>query len=409
MKKIRPDVLYVRDGGKGGFIPHLAIKGEAGDIANLGDYLTSSLGYREDLAMTQKGVTDLMDDLRDGERTVKEAEHANTADRMVGENASDTKYRKVWFSQASDENRLAFNDQFLYNPATDTLKVGNITGEAVSAIEDNKGNNIYDTYATKKSVNQLETYLRDGDILVQRSRLALRATSAESADTATRAASAASADTATKATQDGNGNVIADTYLPSADINRQTVLGITGEVATSSKYRRVWFSQAADENRRAYNDNFLYDPATDTLKVGNVTGTATKANSATKADTATKADSATKADTATKADSATKATTADSATSADGLKVSSSLAINFTASNGVGSGTSTSKLTNGIYLAVSGANSGVFYYSGVSTDHSFALGVNVATLSHTGTGHKFTLQGAISDGTVTFYRIGTLT
>lgn len=54
---------------------------------------------------------------------------------------------------------------------------------------------------------------------------------------------------------------------------------VTGEVGESSAHRYVWFSVNGSPNKRAYSENFKYNPATDTMKVGKVDGTAASAES----------------------------------------------------------------------------------------------------------------------------------
>lgn len=64
MLLIKPKILYVRNQKTGKFIPLLAIKGAKGppgSIDNITDYLTSETGDSEDLAMSQKGVTVLLE------------------------------------------------------------------------------------------------------------------------------------------------------------------------------------------------------------------------------------------------------------------------------------------------------------------------------------------------------------
>lgn len=62
MIPFKPKILQVRDPETGEFITLIAIKGDKGvpgSIDNIGDYLTSETGDSEELAMTQKGVTDI--------------------------------------------------------------------------------------------------------------------------------------------------------------------------------------------------------------------------------------------------------------------------------------------------------------------------------------------------------------
>ena len=66
MISFKPKILQVRDPETGEFITLIAIKGDKGvpgSIDNIGDYLTSETGDSEELAMTQKGVTDIANEL----------------------------------------------------------------------------------------------------------------------------------------------------------------------------------------------------------------------------------------------------------------------------------------------------------------------------------------------------------
>lgn len=87
---------------------------------------------------------------------------------------------------------------------------------------------------------------------------------------------------ATKATQDGSGNVITSTYVNLT--NAQTISGIKTfskssgfnysgiETATSDSSRNVWFSHATNVGTPVKNDNFKYNPSTNTLQVGKFYG-----------------------------------------------------------------------------------------------------------------------------------------
>ena len=104
------------------------------------------------------------------------------------------------------------------------------------------------------------------------------------ADTALNVASA------TKATQDGNGNTISSTYLKLAGgtVTGTLTISKTGgfnysgiEQATANANRNVWFSDSSSRGKPVYNDNFKYNPSTDILTVGSITGNAATATKAT--------------------------------------------------------------------------------------------------------------------------------
>lgn len=73
---------------------------------------------------------DKVDNTADADKSVK---HATSADTLTVIEANTDVFRNVWFAEASDPNKSVYNAAFQYNPATDTLKVGNITGKANSA------------------------------------------------------------------------------------------------------------------------------------------------------------------------------------------------------------------------------------------------------------------------------------
>ena len=97
------------------------------------------------------------------------------------------------------------------------------------------------------------------------------------------------ASTATKATQDGNGSVISSTYLKLSGGTLTGALEITGgtfnyssiQNGSSNADRNVWFSTSSSRGIPCYNDNFKYNPSTNTLTVGSITGNAATATNAT--------------------------------------------------------------------------------------------------------------------------------
>lgn len=67
-------------------------------------------------------------------------------------NGTDNTNRNVWFSDSSNRGKPVYNDKFKYNPSTDVLTVGSITGNATTAttatkaLQDEDGNVIKNTY-----------------------------------------------------------------------------------------------------------------------------------------------------------------------------------------------------------------------------------------------------------------------
>lgn len=71
-----------------------------------------------------------------------------------------------------------------------------------------------------------------------------------------------------------NGNANTATTATTAT----TALRVSGVAGVLNADRHIWFSDSAAETARNYDDDFKYNPATNTLTVANVSGTATKAN-----------------------------------------------------------------------------------------------------------------------------------
>lgn len=75
-----------------------------------------------------------VDNTADSTKSVKYATSAGSTSNVidVGVGSADTS-RHVWFSNTSPETSRVYSDKFQYNPATDVLTVGSITGSASSA------------------------------------------------------------------------------------------------------------------------------------------------------------------------------------------------------------------------------------------------------------------------------------
>lgn len=98
--------------------------------------------------------------------------------------------------------------------------------------------------------------------------------------------------TSSKAIGDKNGLDISTAYLKLAGgtvtgdltVSKSGGFNYTGmQNATTNANRNVWFSDANNRGKPVYNDKFKYNPSTDILTVGSITGNATTATTATKA------------------------------------------------------------------------------------------------------------------------------
>lgn len=102
--------------------------------------------------------------------------------------------------------------------------------------------------------------------------------------------------TATKAVQDGNGSTITSTYMKLSGTNTNSATNTfsgsntfsnkafyyTGiENGTTDAARVVWFADASYKGKPVYNESFKYNPSTNVLTVGSITGSAASATKAT--------------------------------------------------------------------------------------------------------------------------------
>ena len=62
------------------------------------------------------------------------------------ESATANATRAVWFADSSKVGKPVYNNNFTYNPSTNTLTVANLSGTATKAISDGRDQNIADNY-----------------------------------------------------------------------------------------------------------------------------------------------------------------------------------------------------------------------------------------------------------------------
>lgn len=72
---------------------------------------------------------------------------ATTASSVSGVAGTTNADRHVWFSDSTAETYRNYDDDFKYNPSTNTLTVANVAGTATKATQDGDGNTISSTYA----------------------------------------------------------------------------------------------------------------------------------------------------------------------------------------------------------------------------------------------------------------------
>lgn len=234
MIKIKPELLYIRDPDTKEFTPLLAMKGEKGEkgdtgsIGNIGDYMTSETGDSEKLAMTQKGATDIKEELVQ-----------DIADTISGVNdlsgvATGVTYYTI--CSIDELNEIVECNKNCVVFITQNIQIEDIlipkysrgwlmsVGYAASLVVVSMSGEIYSAFGSGVGIEYVQW-------------------------TGVRVSS--HADTADKA------------------------IAIDGKEATSVA-RYIWLSDAYIYNQRAYSEKFKYDPETDTLLVGNVNGKAAK-------------------------------------------------------------------------------------------------------------------------------------
>ena len=157
------------------------------------------------------------------------------------ENGTTNASRHVWFSDSSAKGKPVYNDKFKYNPSTNVLTVGSITGNATTAttatkaLQDGEGNVIKDTYF-KNTGGTIS-----GVLIVNAE---LQADSISSGNLIVNGVGrfnnglygnlTGNADTATKATQDSAGNTINTTYIKGLSVNGQTITITKGDNTTTT-------------------------------------------------------------------------------------------------------------------------------------------------------------------------------
>lgn len=157
------------------------------------------------------------------------------------ENGTINASRHVWFSDSNAKGKPVYNDKFKYNPSTNVLTVGSITGNATTAttatkaLQDGEGNVIKDTYF-KNTGGTIS-----GALIVNAE---LQADSISSGNLIVNGVGrfnnglygnlTGNADTATKATQDSAGNTINTTYIKELSINGQTITITKGDNTTTT-------------------------------------------------------------------------------------------------------------------------------------------------------------------------------
>lgn len=307
MIKIVPHFMRVRNGESGEFVDYLVIKGAPGTIENLSYFSTNETGDSENLVMTQKGVTDIHEKLLSGETMVGSADsafyavYADRAENDTDGNPIATTYAK----NAQIEGEL-FSAGDILEEAVRLIGDGTksfIAHRYFTVTYDDLGNEdirglpggVSKGYATFLVHNTIVTVWLWGDL---DSRVHYNRYNGSSW-TGWREIVDSSNTYRTnveKATKDAKGNVIDETYATKTALTDGTIVpkkattadtatkaeSVDGAEATAQVYRWVWFSQDGNKGKRAYNDKFRYDPKSNTLQVGSITGNAATATTADK-------------------------------------------------------------------------------------------------------------------------------
>ena len=243
-----------------------------------------------------------VDNTADSTKSVKYATSAGTASYVSnsGEATADIA-RHVWFSNTNPETSRVYSDKFQYNPATDVLTVGSITGSASSAASVPwSGITGKPSTFTPSSHTHTKSQVGLGNV----------------DNTADSTKSVKYATSATKATQDSASQQITTTYIKGLSVSGRTITytkgdNTTGTITTqdtntdtkviqsaikSSDYTNwrpiIWgSSNSANEGftpttvtDSVFSDpNLTYQPSSGTLRAtvfkGKLSGTADAANS----------------------------------------------------------------------------------------------------------------------------------
>ena len=151
---------------------------------------------------------------------------ATTATNVSGVAGATSAYRHVWFSDSSTETVRNYDDDFKYNPSTNTLSVANLSGNATTATTASRVSGTAGATNADRHVwfsDSVTETIRNYDDDFKYN---------PNTNTLTVANLAGNAATATKATQDGSGNTITSTYVTLA--TAQTISGAkTFSAATS--------------------------------------------------------------------------------------------------------------------------------------------------------------------------------
>lgn len=173
MLKIKSDVLYVRNPDTKEFEPVAAIRGADGIVENLSAFSTSEIGNSTYLLMTQKGASDILSGLMNGDYVVAHAGGADIADYATNAGHAETANHAETATEAAtanealhalrtdhvdkadeadsvsvmwsymdetqfiaftdDNGEISINENLTYNPKTKTLTVAKIAGKATEA------------------------------------------------------------------------------------------------------------------------------------------------------------------------------------------------------------------------------------------------------------------------------------
>lgn len=314
MIKIVPHFMRVRNGESGEFVDYLVIKGAPGTIENLSYFSTNETGDSEELVMTQKGVTDIHEKLLSGETMVGSADsafyavYADRAENDTEGNSIITTYAK----NAQIEGEL-FSEGNILEEAVRLIGDGTksfIAHRYFTVTYDDLGNEdikglpagVTRGYATFIVHNQSVTVWLWGDL---DSRVHYNRYNGSSWTGWRQIVDSSNTNGlyVERATKDAKGNVIDTTYATKTALTDGTIVPKKATTATNadtatkvelsleatqSDWLDVWFSRGADSTKPGYhqrarqgNSLFRYNPGTNTLRVGSITGnaaTATKAD-----------------------------------------------------------------------------------------------------------------------------------
>lgn len=187
--------------------------------------------------------------------------------------------RVVWFADTASVGKPVYDNDFKYNPATNTLTVTNVTGTSAKAKADEAGNQIITTYLKALSITGNDTKdINETTTITAGSKGFYTVTTGDGNSTkfALPIAGESIAGIVVNTAQTWKGLKTFSTGITVSASGGFEYSGI--ETGTSTGARPVWYSYLGKNGRPVIDaSHFTYNPGTQTLNVANMSGLAAKA------------------------------------------------------------------------------------------------------------------------------------